>query len=60
MGAAGLLLALKGQDKRTISRKDLGLVVRITVSKAMVSRISAGNYQLEALDLEIEADNLNP
>ncbi|MGA8366656.1 MAG: hypothetical protein ACLQMT_10100 [Candidatus Acidiferrales bacterium] len=47
-------------DKRTISRKDLGFVVRIIVSKAVVSPISAGNYQLDALDLQIEVNNSNP
>jgi len=47
-------------EKRTVSLKTLGLVVRIAVSKATASPISAGNYQLDALDLQIEADNLNP
>src|SRR5580704_16928735 len=47
-------------EKRTVSLKSLGLVVRIDVSKATVSPISAGNYQLDVLDLQIEADNLNP
>ena len=44
-------------EKRTVSLKSLGLVVRISVSKAAVSPISAGNYQLDALDLQIEVDN---
>jgi len=48
------------REKRTVSLKKLGLVVRIAVSKAAVSRISAGNYQLDALDLQIEVDNINP
>jgi hypothetical protein len=47
-------------DKRTVSLKSLGLVLRIAVSKAVVSPISAGNYQLDALDLQIEVDNVNP
>jgi len=47
-------------DKRTISRKDLGLMLRIIVSNAMVSPLSAGNYQLDALDLQIEVNNSNP
>jgi hypothetical protein len=46
--------------KRTVSLKSLGLVVRIVVSKATVSPISAGNYQLNALDVQIEVDNSNP
>jgi hypothetical protein len=47
-------------EKRTVPLKSLGLVVRIAVSKAAVSPISAGNHQLDALDLQIEVDNLNP
>jgi len=47
-------------EKRTVSLKKSGLVVRIAVSKATVSPISAGNYQLDALDLQIEVDNSNP
>jgi hypothetical protein len=47
-------------EKRTVSLKSLGLVVRIVVSKASVSPISAGNYQLDALDLQVEVDNLDP
>jgi hypothetical protein len=47
-------------EKRTVSLRSLGLVVRIAVSKAAVSLISAGNYQLDALDLQIEVDNPNP
>jgi hypothetical protein len=45
---------------RTILVKNLGLAVRITVAKAMVSPTSAGNYQLEALNLQIEVDNSSP
>jgi hypothetical protein len=47
-------------DKRTVSLKTLGLVVRIAVSKAAVSPISAGNYQIDSLGLQIEIDNSNP
>ena len=47
-------------EKRTVSLKSLGLVARIDVSKATVSPVSAGNYQLDALELQIEVDNLNP
>jgi hypothetical protein len=46
--------------KRTLSVKSLGLVVRIHVSKVRVSTASAGNYQLDALELQIEVDNSNP
>jgi hypothetical protein len=46
--------------KRTVSLKKSGLQLRIAVSKATVSPISAGNYQLDALDLQIEVDNSNP
>jgi hypothetical protein len=45
-------------DKRTLFLKGLGLVVRINVSKAVVSAISTGNYQLCALALRIEVDKL--
>ncbi len=37
-------------DKRTMSLKNLELLIQIIVSKATVSQISAGNYQLDALD----------
>jgi hypothetical protein len=47
-------------ERRTVPLKSLGLVVRISVSKATVSPISASNYQLDALDLQIEVDNSNP
>jgi hypothetical protein len=47
-------------EKRIIPRKDLGLVVRIAASSATVSPASAGNYQLDALNLQIEVDNSNP
>jgi hypothetical protein len=45
---------------RTVFVKKSGLVVRITVAKAMVSPISTGEYQLDALDLQIEVDNFSP
>jgi hypothetical protein len=47
-------------EKRMVSLKNLGLVLRVAVSKAAVSPVSAGNYQLDALDLQIEVDNSNP
>jgi hypothetical protein len=47
-------------EKRTVRLKSLGLVVRMTLSKAMVSPISAGNYQLDSLDVQIEVDKFNP
>jgi hypothetical protein len=47
-------------EKRALSLKGLGLVVRIAVSNAAVSPISAGNYQLDVLDLQIDVDNVNP
>jgi len=46
-------------EKRTVSLKNLGMVVQIAVSKAAVSPLSAGNYQLDALNLEIDVDNSN-
>jgi len=47
-------------EKRTITVKRLGLTIRINLKDAKISPISEGNYQLEALDLQIEVDNLNP
>jgi hypothetical protein len=47
-------------EKRTVTLKNLGLVVQIAVSKAVVSPISAGNHQIDALDLQVEVDNSNP
>jgi hypothetical protein len=46
-------------EKRIVSLRRLGLVVRIDVSKAAVSPVSPGNYQLDALEIQIEVDNLN-
>jgi len=46
-------------EKRKLSRKDLGLVVRITVRSAIVSVTPSGNYQLDGLGLQIEVDNTN-
>jgi hypothetical protein len=45
---------------RMVSLKKLGLVVRIDVLKATVSSVSAGSYQLDALELRVEVDNSNP
>jgi hypothetical protein len=47
-------------EKRTISIERLGVVVRIDVSKAVVSPISAENDQFDALELQITVDNLSP
>ena len=47
-------------DKRTISLKSLGLVVRIAVSQEVVSPISGGNYRIDSLGVQIEIDNSNP
>ena len=47
-------------EKRKVSLNSLGLVLRITVSKAAVSPTPAGNYQLNALDLQIDLNNLTP
>lgn len=47
-------------EKRTVSLKSLGLVVRIAILKAAVSQVSPGRYQLDALDLHVEVDNSNP
>jgi len=47
-------------EKRTVTLKNLGLVVRIAVSKAIVRPVSGGYYQFDALELQIEVDNLNP
>ena len=46
--------------ERTIVVKNLGLVVRITIAKAMVSPISASDYELDALDLQIVVNNVRP
>jgi hypothetical protein len=46
--------------KRVLRLDDLGLVVRIIISGAVVHPVSAGNYQIDSVDLEIEVDNSNP
>ena len=46
--------------ERTVSLKNLGLVIRITILKAVVSPISGSHHQLDALELQIEVDNSNP
>jgi hypothetical protein len=45
--------------RRTFTLKELGIVVRLAVLKATVSPISSRNYQLDALDLQIEVVNPN-
>lgn len=47
-------------EKRILPLKNLGLVVKIIVSNAIVSLISNDNYQLDGLDLQLEVDNSNP
>ena len=46
-------------EKRTVSLKNLGLVLEIAVSRAAVSPVSGSRYQIDALELQIEANNLN-
>jgi hypothetical protein len=46
--------------ERTVTLKKLGLVLHIGVSKAVVSQVSPQFYQVDALDLQIAVDNLNP
>lgn len=45
---------------RTIPLKNLEMIVRVVISSAKVARISAAKYQLEALKLKIEVNNINP
>jgi hypothetical protein len=45
-------------ERRTVSLKKLGLVIRIAVVKVAVSSISSGSYKIDSLDLQIEVDNL--
>jgi hypothetical protein len=47
-------------EKRTVSLKKSGMVVRIAVSKATVSPISAGNYQLDAKTFRSKSTTLIP
>ena len=46
--------------RRTLTLKDLGMVVRLAILEATASAISTGNYRLDALDLQIEIANSNP
>ncbi len=43
--------------KRTVRLQELQLVLLITVSNAVVSPVSNGGYQIDALDLRIKVDN---
>jgi hypothetical protein len=43
---------------RTLSLAKLGLLVRVTITDAKVSLISADDYKLEILGLQIECENL--
>jgi len=45
-------------EKRLVFLKSLGLKIRIVISKVIVSQFSAGNYQLDALELQIEVNNV--
>jgi len=57
--AGGVQKSALGQ-KRTVSLKNMGLVIRIAILKAIIRPISAGSYQLDALDLQIAVDNSKP
>jgi hypothetical protein len=54
----------EGPDKsasgkgRTIVVKNLGLVAHVAILKAAISPIAGGGYQLDAIGLKIEVDNL--
>jgi hypothetical protein len=47
-------------EKRAVIVKRVGLKVRLAASKATVSPISAGDYQLDTLDLHIDVENSKP
>jgi hypothetical protein len=44
-------------EKRTIVPQSLGIVLQITISNAQVSPISGNDYQLDALEIQIEVEN---
>lgn len=46
-------------ERRTLSVKKLGIVLRITISKATIGTISPGNSQIDEMDLQVEVDNSN-
>jgi hypothetical protein len=46
-------------EKRTISLKELGLVVEMIVSKAEVSPTTAGDYQVATLEVQITVRSTN-
>jgi hypothetical protein len=46
-------------ERRTVSLKNLGIVLRIVISKATVNTISPGNSKIDELDLQVEVDNSN-
>jgi hypothetical protein len=46
-------------EKRKVSLKSLRLIIQVAVSKATVSPISGAGNQIEALELQIEADNVD-
>ena len=47
-------------ENRTIPLNSLGLVVKINVSKAVVSQISPGSYQLDGLGIRIKIEAATP
>ena len=55
--ARGIQHSAFGKE-RIIRLTILGIVVRIVVSKATVSLISSGKYQVNSLELQIEVENI--
>jgi hypothetical protein len=58
--AQDFLQGVKGTvfgERRTISARRLGLVIKVTVSDAKISQTSSGYIQLDALELQVEVDN---
>jgi hypothetical protein len=47
-------------EQRTVPLRNLGLIVHISVSKAVVSPVSTEFYEVDTLDLQIKVDNLGP
>jgi hypothetical protein len=45
-------------QKREVVLKRLGLVVSIVISKATVSSVSATDFQIDELNLQVEVDNV--
>jgi hypothetical protein len=57
--AEGAQKSVFGKE-RTVSLRNLGLVIRITILNAVVSPISGTYHQLDTLELQIDVDNSNP